>query len=376
MLNITRIITKLSNKRKKKAETLLISLGKLNLQSTIIKPCKKKKWLIITDKHEYRKENNVLPVYLGSMQKILAEIAPELVKVFSNGNLTIVDPGCGSGILGLSFAREKKVKVAYEIDINPRALKMTNLNFLIQGVENKLKLINKSYFEMKKIQELIEKVDIIVSNPPFNPELPGLPWAIHSGGGNVTGTLHFEKQIEQLDELLSGEGTAIFYMLSPIYDENGNYPYLIDIFKKKIKNNKLKNKKIYLIRLQREGYSLSRYEQELKEVHRNKKSYPIAMKLVKKLKAKKFKGFNRYALLIVNKNDSTKSKKVKLFLNLVGHYENGNRKQGKCNYKERNFGRDIILLIPEKQRKEIDITTPFPKKETFKILYSYWSYTK
>ena len=228
-----KMITKLSGKRKKKLEALLISLGKSNLQQTIIEPYKQKKWTIITDKQEYRKKDNVLPVYPGSMPKIFAEIAPELVRAFSSENMIVVDPGCGSGILGLSLAKEKKVKFAYEIDINSRALKMTQLNFLIQKVENKLKLIEKSYFEMNKNKELINNVDILISNPPFNPELPSLPWAIHSGGGNVTGTLHFEKQVEQLDRLLKDNGIAVFYMLSLTHDSAGNHPYLVDILKEK-----------------------------------------------------------------------------------------------------------------------------------------------
>ncbi len=375
--NITKIITTLSNERKKKAKNLLNSLGKLNLQSTIINPYRKKKWFIITDKHEYRKKNNVLPVYSGSMPKILAEIAPELVKAFSNENLVVVDPGCGSGILGLSFAKEKKVKVAYEIDINSRALTMTELNFLIQGVENKLKLIKRSYFEMEKIKELKNNINILISNPPFNPELPGLPWTIHSGGGNITGTLHFEKQIKQLDRLLKDEGVAIFYMLSPVYDTKGNNPYLVEILRRKKAKNKLKNKEVYLIRLQKESYPLGKYKKELEEVHKNKKTFSIAINLVKKIKKEGFKGFNRYALLILNKNDSNKRKKLNKFLNLVGYYEKGFKKKQKAKYekivKEKE---NLSLLIPTKRGKEIDITTPFPRKETFKILYTYWSYAR
>jgi hypothetical protein len=96
----------------------------------------------------------------------------------------IVDIGCGSGVQAMSLVYSSKGTVAKCVDINPRALRMTKLNFdwngleepiLIQGDVNTpfgqiLHSDGESVLEKPATwEELLGRATTIVSNPPFLP---------------------------------------------------------------------------------------------------------------------------------------------------------------------------------------------------------------
>ena len=74
-------------------------------------------------------------------------------------NKSILDVGCGYGFIGISLAKILNSKVVM-IDINKRAVHLTNMNIK----ENK---VNAQAFESNIYENIKEKFDVIVSNPPI-----------------------------------------------------------------------------------------------------------------------------------------------------------------------------------------------------------------
>lgn len=74
-------------------------------------------------------------------------------------NKSILDVGCGYGFIGISLAKILNSKVIM-VDINKRAIHLTNMNIK----ENK---VNAQAFESNIYENVKEKFDVIVSNPPI-----------------------------------------------------------------------------------------------------------------------------------------------------------------------------------------------------------------
>ena len=74
-------------------------------------------------------------------------------------NKSILDVGCGYGFIGISLAKILNSKVVM-VDINKRAVHLTNMNIK----ENKA---NAQAFESNIYENVKEKFDVIVSNPPI-----------------------------------------------------------------------------------------------------------------------------------------------------------------------------------------------------------------
>lgn len=76
-----------------------------------------------------------------------------------NKNKSILDVGCGYGFIGISLAKILNSKVVM-VDVNKRAVHLTNMNIK----ENK---VNAQAFESNIYENIKEKFDVIVSNPPI-----------------------------------------------------------------------------------------------------------------------------------------------------------------------------------------------------------------
>lgn len=74
-------------------------------------------------------------------------------------NKSILDVGCGYGFIGISLAKMLNSKVVM-VDINKRAIHLTNMNIK----ENK---VIAQAFESNIYENVKEKFDVIVSNPPI-----------------------------------------------------------------------------------------------------------------------------------------------------------------------------------------------------------------
>ena len=90
-------------------------------------------------------------------------IIEETIKLIKNkqSKLKILDIGTGSGAIAISLAREFTNADIVAIDISDKAIKVANKN-----IKNK-KLNNKIQLKKATIDNINEKFDLIVSNPPY-----------------------------------------------------------------------------------------------------------------------------------------------------------------------------------------------------------------
>ena len=90
-------------------------------------------------------------------------IVEESIKLIKNknSNIKILDIGTGSGALAISLAREFINASIMAIDISEEAIKVANLN-----IKNK-KLNNQIQLRKITLDDINEKFDLIVSNPPY-----------------------------------------------------------------------------------------------------------------------------------------------------------------------------------------------------------------
>jgi release factor glutamine methyltransferase len=79
--------------------------------------------------------------------------------------LSILDIGCGSGIIGISLAKNLPSALVICTDISEPALKFTKENAIKHCVTNKVKIINHNI--LNETLYNFPEIDIIVSNPPY-----------------------------------------------------------------------------------------------------------------------------------------------------------------------------------------------------------------
>lgn len=92
--------------------------------------------------------------------EILVQIA--LKEITGKQSLKILEIGTGTGAIALSLAKEAGMEVT-AVDIDPKAVKLTEKNARTLGLENKVKVLKSDLFE--NIND--RKYDLILSNPPY-----------------------------------------------------------------------------------------------------------------------------------------------------------------------------------------------------------------
>jgi release factor glutamine methyltransferase len=86
----------------------------------------------------------------------------KLVQIYKEKKISILDMGTGTGCILISLLSELTNSKGIGIDISKKALKIAKKNLVKYKMQNKIKLLNKS-FDSKFNQ----KFDLIVSNPPY-----------------------------------------------------------------------------------------------------------------------------------------------------------------------------------------------------------------
>ena len=89
-------------------------------------------------------------------------LVENLIKIYKNKNISLLDVGTGSGCIIISLLSELSNSKGVGIDISSRALKIAKRNALLHKIENKIKFYNKSIIKLFNC-----KFDLIVSNPPY-----------------------------------------------------------------------------------------------------------------------------------------------------------------------------------------------------------------
>lgn len=72
----------------------------------------------------------------------------------------VIDLGCGSGVIGITLAKKKEYLDVTCLDISEEALKVTKTN-------NKLLNANVKIIKGDMLEDINEKYDLIISNPPY-----------------------------------------------------------------------------------------------------------------------------------------------------------------------------------------------------------------
>jgi release factor glutamine methyltransferase len=94
------------------------------------------------------------------------ELVDLILKQTSSNHLNILDVGTGSGCIAISLASNLSNAHVYAMDISEQALKIAHENAEMQQV--KIQFLKQ---DVLILNELPEKFDIIVSNPPYVREL-------------------------------------------------------------------------------------------------------------------------------------------------------------------------------------------------------------
>jgi len=93
-------------------------------------------------------------------------LVEEILKILPTDKEIIgLDIGTGSGVVSLSLLKNRENLKMYAIDISEKALKITEKNAKILKLYDRIKIIKSNLFE-----NIDEKFDFIVSNPPYIPE--------------------------------------------------------------------------------------------------------------------------------------------------------------------------------------------------------------
>jgi release factor glutamine methyltransferase len=90
-----------------------------------------------------------------------------LTELSSRGRsaLRIADVGCGSGCIAIALARERPEAAILAIDASPAALAVARENAAVHGVDERITFLLGDLLD--PLVERGEKIDIVVSNPPY-----------------------------------------------------------------------------------------------------------------------------------------------------------------------------------------------------------------
>ena len=96
-----------------------------------------------------------------SMDSVLIAHFPKYKK-----NARVVDLGTGTGVIPLLIADE--VKEICAVELNPRAAELARRNFELNGLTNKIFVLEGDYRKHREIFKA-ESFDIAIANPPYTP---------------------------------------------------------------------------------------------------------------------------------------------------------------------------------------------------------------
>ena len=140
-------------------------------------------------------------------------------------SLNVADLGCGSGAIGLSIAREIQEVSVWCTDVSEGAIAVTRANLAGLGMAGqKVSISQGSWFEALP-QEMLEKFDVIISNPPYISDSEELPlevseWEPSSSlRSGPLGTEDLSFLLNNSIEWLSAEGQLILELAPMQADE-------------------------------------------------------------------------------------------------------------------------------------------------------------
>lgn len=163
---------------------------------------------------------------------------------------SVLDLGCGSGILSLAAASAGANVTA--IDINPAAVAATQMNCLRNGLEERIHVLERDIFH--GLSSELTQIDLIVTNPPYyqkNPETPA-EWAFHGGASNE----FMEKLAEVSLQILGKQGSILMVLSSDVEESMILKPFASRAFQQTtLTETRRFFELLHVIRLERVGVS-------------------------------------------------------------------------------------------------------------------------
>ncbi len=126
----------------------------------------------------------------------------------------ILDIGTGTGCIPITLALENPQIIAHSVDISKEAIEVAQKNSALHKTGNRIKIFNSNLF-----QNVTEKYNIIVSNPPYIPvkekpflqsEVRDFDPAIALFTNDDKGIEFYEKIIDSADDFLLQDGSLCF----------------------------------------------------------------------------------------------------------------------------------------------------------------------
>jgi len=160
---------------------------------------------VLTDKLDYRAIDQVFPLF-AEQQFFLDELRHDKIQ-----GADVLEIGLGSGVLSIGAARAGAKRVT-ALEINPRAKNFAGFNFVLNGVEDKIAIVDGQADLWQPVQG--RQFDYIMSNPPFEPTPPHMDYFYHSAAGPY-GLDFLDKLFAGLDEHLAADGHAQIVTAAP-----------------------------------------------------------------------------------------------------------------------------------------------------------------
>ncbi|MDH4101268.1 MAG: tRNA1(Val) (adenine(37)-N6)-methyltransferase [Nitrospirota bacterium] len=92
------------------------------------------------------------------------------------GRERVVDLGTGSGIIALLLAKRFPSTKVWAVELQPSLADMAHRNIMLNGLEDRMQLVEADVAGLKKLGKIIEpgSIDRVVCNPPYRKSTTGL----------------------------------------------------------------------------------------------------------------------------------------------------------------------------------------------------------
>lgn len=135
----------------------------------------------------------------------------DAVTKYAHGD--VLDMGCGSGIQGITAAKNKKVTKVTCVDFSPHALRAAKANAKANKVDKKIKFIKSNLFD-----KVHGKFDVVVFNPPYLPvdEMDaGIEeFTLATWDGGIDGRKLLDPFLQQFEKHLKPKGILLLVQSS------------------------------------------------------------------------------------------------------------------------------------------------------------------
>ncbi|WP_121101253.1 class I SAM-dependent methyltransferase [Pseudomonas sp. WPR_5_2] len=141
-------------------------------------------------------------VFFGPDTYRFAQAIEDFLRTSVHPIQTAVDIGCGSGVGAILIARARRSSRVLALDINPTALKYTDVNASLAGVDN----VYVCHSDI--LAGTSENFDLIVANPPY---MQDTEQRAYRHGGEHLGSELSVRILKQSIEHLSPGGSLVLY---------------------------------------------------------------------------------------------------------------------------------------------------------------------